>query len=84
MERQKGALPGNSNVTLFAGLNLGRADSVGWGVLLAEFLLVSRFLGQKRRFGTVTRADGDMAKALVSGATFRGFDSPRYLSRLTC
>ena len=27
------------------------------------------------RFGTVTRAYGDMAWALVSGATFRRFDS---------
>ena len=30
---------------------------------------------KKPRFGTVTRAHGDMAWALVSGATFRRFDS---------
>ena len=32
-----------------------------------------RFCAKKRRFGTVTRADGEMAWAL--GATFRRFDS---------
>ena len=35
----------------------------------------AHFSAQKRRFGTVTRADGEMAWALVSGATFRRFDS---------
>ena len=48
VELQKGALPGNSNVTLFAGLNLGRADSVGRGVLLAEFLLSRSATKQSR------------------------------------
>ena len=43
VELQKGALPGNSNVTLF-----GRADSVGRGVLLAKFLLSRSATKQSR------------------------------------
>ena len=45
---KKGPLPGNSNVTLFAGLNLGRADLFGRGVLLAEFLLSRSATKQSR------------------------------------
>ena len=71
VELQKGALPGNSNVTLFAGLNLGRADSFGRGVLLAEFLL-SRSATKQSRARPRLRRSGSRCDAGEDGRRPRG------------